>query len=80
MSGGGLAESNSIRFRRPPVFKTELGPAQLTLHILVQPPGIEPDSSRLQRGAMTTSAKVAYWCVVKESNLRLCGVNAGPCH
>ena len=48
-------------FQTPSVFKTELGPAQLTLHNLVQPPKIELGSSRLQRGAMTTSAKVALY-------------------
>ena len=30
--GGGIAESNSNRLRSPPVFKTEPGPAWITLH------------------------------------------------
>jgi len=29
--GGGMVESNSNRFRDPSVFKTVLGPAQITL-------------------------------------------------
>lgn len=30
--GGGIVESNSNRLRSPPVFKTEPGPAWITLH------------------------------------------------
>ena len=40
--GGGMVESNSNRFRSPSVFKTVLGPAQITLQILVVMAGIEP--------------------------------------
>lgn len=39
--GGGIVESNSNRFRSPSVFKTVLGPAQITLQNLVPPTRIE---------------------------------------
>ena len=37
-----MVESNSNRSRSPSVFKTVLGPAQITLHCLVPPLGFEP--------------------------------------
>ena len=44
--------------------------AQPTIN-LVQPPGIEPGSSVLQTGAMTTSAKVAYLVLLERIELSL---------
>ena len=38
---------------------------------LVPPPGIEPGSSVLQTGAMTTSAKVAYLVLLERIELSL---------
>jgi hypothetical protein len=39
--------------------------------VLVLPPGIEPGSSVLQTGAMTTSAKVAYLVLLERIELSL---------
>ena len=50
MHGGGMVESNSNRSRSPSVFKTVLGPAQITLHCSGTPASIRTRKPPLLRG------------------------------